>query len=290
MLRFSAPFGLKKHDMVTPKHDRPRGVLNVTEEAPRIVHARFWPSVDLAPFVEHYWLVEWDVQGRSLAEVLPHPCVHLVLERGRSMVGGPAVGRFTRVLEGKGRVLGTKFRPGGFRPFVDVPVSTFTGRASSPHAIFGAAALGLEERALAHVEAGHALQAMEEVERFLRRLAPTSDASVELASRIASRIATDRALTKVDHVATAFGMGTRQLQRLFSAYVGVSPKWVLQRYRLHEAAERMTAASVADWADLALELGYADQAHFIRDFKKAVGRSPAAYASRLRSPPGTPSS
>jgi len=68
---------------------------------------------------------------------------------------------------------------------------------------------------------------------------------------------------------------------LFDDYVGVSPKWVIQRYRLHEAAERIARGGVEDFADLALELGYADQAHFIRDFKKLVGRSPAEYARSL---------
>ena len=74
-----------------------------------------------------------------------------------------------------------------------------------------------------------------------------------------------------------FGVGVRTLQRLFDETVGVSPKWVIQRYRLHEAAARMAAAAAIDWADIALELGYADQAHFIRDFRKLVGRSPADY-------------
>jgi AraC-like DNA-binding protein len=73
----------------------------------------------------------------------------------------------------------------------------------------------------------------------------------------------------------------RQLQRLFKEYVGVSPKWVIQRYRLLDAAERVAAGTIVNWADLALELGYADQAHFIRDFKGLVGRSPAEYARRL---------
>jgi AraC-like DNA-binding protein len=55
-----------------------------------------------------------------------------------------------------------------------------------------------------------------------------------------------------------------------------SPKWVIQRYRLHEAAERLDTAAT-DLSTLAHELGYADQAHFARDFKAAVGRPPASY-------------
>ena len=81
-------------------------------------------------------------------------------------------------------------------------------------------------------------------------------------------------------------MNVRTLQRLFDKYVGVSPKWVVQRYRLHEAAEQLAAGSTTSQADLAIALGYSDQAHFNRDFKAVVGTSPGEYARRVvRSPP-----
>lgn len=65
--------------------------------------------------------------------------------------------------------------------------------------------------------------------------------------------------------------------RLFAAYVGIGPKWVLPRYRLHEAVEQLQAQNEVDWSPLALELGYYDQAHFARDFRSLVGRTPAQY-------------
>ena len=81
----------------------------------------------------------------------------------------------------------------------------------------------------------------------------------------------------VDELCAHAGYSKRTLQRLFREYVGVTPKWVLQRVRLHEAADRM-ADGEGDWPGLALELGYFDQAHFIKAFKAAIGRSPAEYA------------
>jgi AraC-like DNA-binding protein len=80
-------------------------------------------------------------------------------------------------------------------------------------------------------------------------------------------------------------MNKRTLQRLFAKYVGVSPKWVIQRYRLHEAAEQLAAGSSIGQAALAADLGYSDQAHFVRDFKSVVGMTPLAYARQARERP-----
>jgi AraC-like DNA-binding protein len=76
-------------------------------------------------------------------------------------------------------------------------------------------------------------------------------------------------------------LGKRTLQQLFSSYVGVGPKWVINRYRLHEALERLQEGAHINFAELAMELKYFDQDHFIRDFRKLVGCKPAAY-TRLR--------
>jgi AraC-like DNA-binding protein len=73
-------------------------------------------------------------------------------------------------------------------------------------------------------------------------------------------------------------MTPRALQRLFSEYVGVGPKWVIQRLRLHEAIAQVQQGHAVSWAALAQSLGYFDQAHFIADFRRLVGRTPAQYA------------
>ena len=74
------------------------------------------------------------------------------------------------------------------------------------------------------------------------------------------------------------------LQRIFSQYVGVGPKWVIKRYRLQEAADQVADGEVVNWAKLALDLGYFDQAHFIKDFKSIVGKAPAEYTQELITP------
>jgi AraC-like DNA-binding protein len=85
-------------------------------------------------------------------------------------------------------------------------------------------------------------------------------------------------LLRVDELTAESGIGARRLQRLFAEYVGVGPKWVIRRYRMQEAAERAGTGTEVDWAALSAELGYADQAHFTRDFSPVIGVSPGQYA------------
>jgi AraC-like DNA-binding protein len=82
---------------------------------------------------------------------------------------------------------------------------------------------------------------------------------------------------RVDDFARRRGLSVRRLQRLFLAHVGVGPKWVIRQYRLQEAVEQ-AADGPLDWAALAADLGYSDQAHLVREFTAVIGVSPAAYA------------
>ncbi len=270
---------MNKRDTLVPKLEPPRGILHTPLPPLGPGYGRFWPGEALAPFVEHFWTVSWDLAQPEVAEVMPHPSVHLVLERGNSRVAGVPKGRFTRRLEGKGRVLGTKFRPGGFRPFLAAPVASLHGRVACLGEIFGPDAADLEDRALAFEDAREAFAV---VQAFLEARNPLPDPRIELVQAIAARVAADREMTQVEHIEAAFGLGARRLQRLFAEYVGVSPKWMLQRYRLHEAAERIAAGGAFDWPAFALDLGYADQAHFIRDFRRLVGKTPGEYARTVR--------
>ena len=88
----------------------------------------------------------------------------------------------------------------------------------------------------------------------------------------------NKRMASVEALAEHFGLHKRALQRLFADYVGTSPKWVIQRYRLLEAVERVAAGEPIVWSDLAAELGYFDQAHLIRHFKTLLGTTPAEFA------------
>lgn len=214
------------------------------------------------------------------AETLPHPSVHMIFERkvgGR--IAGVARGKFSRLLEGEGGVLAAKFRPAGFHPFVGVPISIFTDTVATLGDVFGAEGGALERAVLA--ESADASRIMV-VEDFLRRCRPSPDENVASLAETVYAVAGDRTILKVKDLVDRYAMNQRMLQRLFATYVGVSPKWAIQRYRLHEAAEQLASGASLSHSALALDLGYTDQAHFAHDFKAVVGTSPAAYARAVR--------
>ncbi len=272
--------------MIRRKTDPPRGVLKTdVVDRNRYRHDRYHPSPDLDPYVEHYWVVEWDLSGRTpeLAETLPHPSVHMIFEAGgKSRIMGASRAKFSSVLKDKGGVFAVKFTPGGFYPFVGVPVSRFSDRTASLYEVFGDSGNDLDRDVLAE---STDLSRINAVEDFLRgRLLepPEPDNNLLRISEIVYAMAKDRGIIQVQDLVDRYGLNMRMLQRFFARYVGVSPKWVIQRYRLHEAAEQLQADGRISQAEIAINLGYSDQSHFIRDFKAIVGKSPAEYAKKAR--------
>jgi AraC-like DNA-binding protein len=251
---------------------KPRGVLKASPAG--FEHVRFAPAPELAPFVEHFWGVAWDLEEPVVRETLPHPSVHVLFERGHSGVGFVSRKRWARTLSGRGQVLGVKFHPGCFRPFYPRRLSELTGRVLPISRVFGRTGAALQKRILG----SDLKEGARFAEAFLLERLPLPDPQAVLAREVVGRILADPRLLRAEAVAAVSGLTLRSLQRLFSDYVGIGPKWVIQRYRLHEAVARLDEGKRVDFAQLALDLGYADQAHFIRDFKSLVGRTPQAYA------------
>ena len=259
-----------------------RGVLRPAQAQGQFHHARIAPAPALADRVQHYWRVAWDLGDGTpqVRETLPHPNVHLVIDAHEARIYGVHSGRFTTTLAGRGGVFGVKFRAGGFRACLGAPVSSLRDGSVPVDAVFG-------DAGRAFVDAVHALDDDEALvaaaDAFLAARLPPAEPDGLAAAAIVDAIAGDPALTTVDAVRERWQLPLRSLQRLFNTHVGIGPKWVINRYRMHEALARIEAGGHVDWAGFALALGYFDQAHFIRDFRALVGRTPAAYARRPRS-------
>ncbi|MFF0261142.1 AraC family transcriptional regulator [Streptomyces microflavus] len=266
-----------------PRRDT-RGIVDAPDLFTRVRFRRREPAPALRPYLEHYWLIDWDLDLPYAAHVVPHPSVNLVLQRyeagesareraGYAEVAGIGLGLFTQKLTGRGRVCGVQFRPGGFRPFApEHALSDLTGRR-----IDAAEVLRTPPPVGAVLDPADEDARVRALDACLLALEPRPDPQATLAMELVDRVRTDRSVRRVGQLARSAGLSPRTLQRLFSAYVGVGPKWVILRYRIHEALERAESEPAVDWARLAGDLGYSDQAHLVRDFTATVGVPPTAF-------------
>lgn len=247
--------------------------------------ARYAPEPALAHALDHYWVVEWDLGAKPpfVQRTLPYPCVHVVFDRARSGIWGVPTGPFDYTLAGAGKVCGLRFKAGAFRAVLGRPLHTITDQVLALDALFAWDAAAVCDAVLGHADDAEMVAAAGAL------IAPhlgKPDPQVERIGAILHAIEHTPGLTRVEQVAAHAGMHVRSLQQLFSEYVGVSPKWVIRRFRLHEAADRLAVDADVDLAALAYDLGYFDQAHFSADFKRLVGESPARYRERAAASPG----
>ncbi|MMZ64829.1 transcriptional activator FtrA [compost metagenome] len=181
-------------------------------------------------------------------------------------------------------VLGAKFTSGGFYPFWNQPLEQLLNHFIAANQIFGdeiqalASSIHQTNQKTDHSEMDNIRWVMQ-LEDLIRNRLPKRDASGEKVNLIVDMIKNNPHITRVNRLANEIATNPRTLQRLFQRYIGLGPKWVIQRYRLHEAAEQMDLGVHLDWVNLAQELGYFDQAHFIKDFKAIVGKSPLDYVN-----------
>jgi AraC-like DNA-binding protein len=264
-----------------PVTDRAKGVVAPGVAGKMFRLGRYLPPPDLAPFLDHYWIVEWDLRGQPAytQRTLPYPCVHVVFDRARTGIWGVPTGPFDYELKDAGKVCGLRFRPGAFRAFLGRPLHTITDRVLALSDVFPWDDTAAQDAVLdtpddtATIEAAGAL---------LRAVLPAPDPQVDRIGAILRAVEATPELTRVEDLAATARMAVRSLQQLFSEYVGVSPKWVIRRFRLHEAADRLATGTDVDLAALAQGLGYFDQAHFTSDFRRLVGKSPGRYREEAR--------
>ena len=130
-----------------------------------------------------------------------------------------------------------------------------------------------------HAPAAH-LAAIGHVESWLATHLPV-DAQGLLVNRLVTWLGDHPEVTRVDELAREADLSERSLQRLVEQRIGLSPKWLLQRRRLHDAVEALKAGR-GTLAEVAADLGYADQAHFTHDFRTVTGMTPGEYAREPR--------
>jgi len=270
---------------VTPA-DPTKGILDFPEGLRHFRLQRQTPASDLAPWVDGYWVVAWDLpEGRAHRQTnVSHASVNVAFEPEGTFLYGVPQRTFVREIRGKGVVFGIKFRPGGFFPFhCGTSLKGFTGKRVELSQVYGQRALEWTSRMAAAATVAEQSAVTDDFWRALRDAEPARFGQAPAAATVAAeRVISDHSIISVAMAASALGLGVRTLERVFTREVGIGPKEVIRRFRLQEAAERLLRDPAAASSQIAQDLGYFDQAHFIRDFKAVAGVPPEVYRQRQR--------
>lgn len=266
--------------MTSEPAGREAAIVRPTAAARHIDVRRAVPSDRWQPFIDYHWIVRWACPEPFDQQVIPQPCVHVSAEwfdgLPRLLVNGITREPFVRTLTGTGHVLGAAFKPASFRALLGADLGIVSGRILP----LGDVVVPDDSAAAAQILRADATdeEMITALEAYLDLLDPVPDPQTDIINGLVTAAENDRSLIRAEQLADLAGVSLRTLQRQFTAYLGIGPKWVVQRFRLLDAATAAHAGTRTDWAALAAELGFSDQAHLTRAFTSVVGTPPATYA------------
>jgi AraC-like DNA-binding protein len=251
-----------------------------------MIYTEHAPHPGLARHVECYWTIHGRVPAQRVAtaSVLPDGCMDVIVAFGDPPLsehgtgGAPyLVGTMTRPLHvryaGAVDTLGVRFRPGGIGAYVRLDAAELTDRTADLASFWGQGAADLFDRL---ADAATPAERVRVLDRTLLARAGASPCSLDEAVLRASEVVVN-GRGVVDRMASAAGLGRRQLERRFLAGVGVPPKMASRIARFRHALELLRTEPTLRLSIVAMRAGYADQPHLTRDFVALAGVSPARY-------------
>lgn len=244
-------------------------------------------SAELSDLARRFWIPVWRVaeSAGSTQRVLQYPVCLLVIANDYQRFYGVTSGLSETTLHGRGWAVGLMLQPAAGMLLAGRPVDQLTDSfvdLGTLDRLDGARlAAAVRERMdpdPADPDAQRCAASLVE-----RALLPHREVDEEglLVNRIVALVEDDPDLRRAGELCERFGPHERALQRLLMRRVGMGPLWLIRRRRLHEATERLRQAEVS-LAELAAELGYADQAHFTTDYRRATGLTPGQFSRRFQ--------
>lgn len=247
---------------------------------------RYGAPAGMSDLIRRFWIPVWSIPAgqESVQNVLQYPVSLLIITPAYARFMGVHTGLSSTTLVGDGFGVGVMFQPAAGVLIAGGSMDEWTDRHDDISAVMGS-----EGTRLAHTvrglmaddpgsEASHHA-AMSEVEAVLARYLPVDEEGL-LVNEIVQFVEDRSDVTRVAQVCDEFHLSERSLQRLTNRRLGLKPKWVIQRRRLQEAADRLRSGH-GTLAAVAAELGYADQAHLARDWQSVTGLTPGEFARQF---------
>lgn len=249
------------------------------------------PSPPLRPYVRSYWVFERESPLLTPQAEFMHPrggfglafnfgdALSLDAQPITEAVFLDGATTISRQMGFTGRValLGVSFRVGGAYPFFGMPLAELTNETAALDALHHADLLQLSERM---AEADSMTRRIAILETWLiKRLARGMECDPLIPASL-DALRTSGGSLAIRTLAESFAISQRHLERLYQRQVGMSPKKYAQLLRVETARLALKDMHLPTTTDLAVELGFYDQSHFIREFQAVIGMTPYRYLRR----------
>jgi AraC-like DNA-binding protein len=259
-------------------------------------YVTYLPNEVLSPFVKCFWSLEAPASAEPERQrIVPDGCMEMIFHYGdlykQYMPNGDFIiqprcfvfGQITEPLEieptGIAGIIAARFLPNGFTAFANYATSKMNNKAMPLQELFGSAGHELEEKVLG---ASSHHQRIQQIDSFLSQqlqfvsVDEIVQSSIEVMLRLKGQLS-------VQELADNLGTGRRKLERRFADIIGLSPKQLAKIIRLQATLKMLEQNQSGSLTELALDNGYFDQAHFIKDFKEFTGVSPGQfYVSNMK--------
>ena len=254
-------------------------------------------SEELKPFVKCFWSLEAPASPQSEKQrIVPDGCMEMIFhygdlyqqfyEDGRNIIQPRCFvfGQITSPLEiaptGVSGIIAARFHPDGFIPFTSLPIQQMENKAVPLKDLFGDDTDDFEKRVCA---ASSSEERIKYISDFLIARLQTIEAAHRITKTSIETLLQSKGQINLDELAGQLQVNRRQLERKFSAAIGLSPKQFSKVIRLQATLKMLEQKKFTSLTSLAYENGYYDQAHFIKDFKEFTGVSPKEfYAGHLQ--------
>jgi AraC-like DNA-binding protein len=260
-----------------------------------MLYRSYTPAPPLSEFIDRFWLCQ-DMSPNLKERILPSGTIELVInlrddeiriydpshpDRCTRFSGAILSGTYSRffVIDPlqHASILGVHFRPGGAFPFLGAPAGELADTHVDLETLWGPSAAELRERLCAAATPAERFFLLEEALLSRLRRSPEHHGAVPAALDMFEPTG---AAVRVRDVVEHIGLSQRRFIQVFTGEVGLTPKLYCRVRRFQRARSLVRQAAAPDWARVAVDCGYFDQSHLIRDFLAFSGLSPADYLHR----------
>lgn len=245
------------------------------------------PSSVLKPYIRYYWILQDDSIHTISERTLPTGCIQMVFHKGQQLLSlkdnklhpryficGQAM-EYTDVQStGNIEMIVIVFQPHAAKAFFKTPISLFRGENIAIEEVEDRELVLLSEK-IADTENNDTC--IQLIEQFLyHRLFVLPDYNVKRLSSALWEI-NNRPQVNINFLADTACLSTKQFSRVFTEYVGTSPKDFIRIVRLQKALFMMQQNPRISFAQVAYDCGFSDQSHLIKEFKLLSGYTPLEY-------------